>query len=269
MNGEVDYFSLPRPRLFGHRGAAGVAPENTLPSFRRALEEGAAYLELDVHGTRDGAVVVIHDDSVDRTTDGSGPVRELSLSELRQLDAGYRFESDGRYPYRGLGIRIPTLEEVLVELPGVPLNVEIKQVAPAIEEEVARLLARHRSSRRVLLAAEDHRVMERIRRCAPQVATSASADEARDFFERCFSRRPLPPGPPYRALQVPPRFGGIELLDRQIVEAAHSIGVELHVWTLNEETEIERCLELGVDGVMSDFPARLVQVASRLARRGS
>lgn len=137
----ADYFSLPRPRVFGHRGAAALAPENTLPSFALAQALGAPYLELDVRATRDGAVVVIHDATVDRTTDGSGPVAELSFSRLERLDAGYRFSLDGTsFPYRGQGVRVPRLEQVLRQFPGACLNIEIKQAEPDIVEDVVRLL---------------------------------------------------------------------------------------------------------------------------------
>ncbi|MGH7818144.1 MAG: glycerophosphodiester phosphodiesterase family protein, partial [Candidatus Binatia bacterium] len=135
-----DYFSRPRPRLFGHRGAAGVAPENTMVSFRRALADGAEYLELDVHATRDGVVVVIHDATVDRTTDGRGAVRDLTFGELRGLDAGFRFANAEEHPFRGQGVRVPALRELLEELPETALNVEIKQAHPPIERLVVELL---------------------------------------------------------------------------------------------------------------------------------
>ncbi|MEA2625619.1 MAG: glycerophosphoryl diester phosphodiesterase, partial [Candidatus Binatota bacterium] len=147
-----DYFAGPRPRIFGHRGAAGVAPENTLASFQRALDDGAEILELDVHATRDGEVVVIHDPTVDRTTDGHGAVRDLTLADLGRLDAGHAFLRDGGFPFRGSGIRVPTLAEVIDEFPTVPLNVEIKQREPEIEAVVAALVARRGAMKRVMLA---------------------------------------------------------------------------------------------------------------------
>lgn len=265
----ADYFSAPRPRLYGHRGAAGIAPENTLPSFRRAVADGARYLELDVHATRDGVVVVIHDPTLDRTTDGSGEVRALSFDELRRHDAGFRFESAGGHPYRGRGVRVPALEELLDELPAVPLNVEIKQAEPPIEDAVVRLLERRAALARVVLAAEDHAIMERIRARAPQAATSASYAETRAFFEGCFAGALEGFASPARALQVPARYESFELVTPRTLAAAHALGLEMHVWTVNEEVEIERLLRLGVDGVMSDFPARLVAVARRLGLAGA
>jgi len=266
MAGE-EYFSRPRPRLFGHRGAAGVAPENTLPSFERAVRDGAGYLELDVHATRDGVVVVIHDPTLERTTDGAGAVRELTFEELRRHDAGCRFESDGAYPFRGRGIRVPALEELLDAFPDVPLNIEIKQTEPAIESRVVALLERKRALARTLLAAEEDAIMRRVRAHAPEAATSASYGEAHDFFERCFAARFAGYAPVARALQIPARIGEVELVTAATVAAAHRHGIEMHVWTVNEEREMERLLDLGVDGVMSDFPERLVAVARRRGAR--
>jgi glycerophosphoryl diester phosphodiesterase len=260
------YFSHPRPRLFGHRGAAGLAPENTLESFRRAVSEGAEYLELDLHSTRDGVPVVIHDSTLDRTTDGSGPVRERSFAELRGYDAGFRFEEERRHPYRGRGIRVPALEELLDEMPEIPLNIELKQADPPIERAVTALLERKDALGRVVLAAEDDAIMRRIRATAPGVATSASRGEILDFFARCFGKGFEAYASAARALQIPAQYEGIELVTPETLAAAHGVGLEVHVWTVNERDEMERLLRLGVDGVMSDLPGLLVTVARRLSQ---
>src|SRR5918995_6178568 len=142
--GDQDYLT-PGPKdwpvNFAHRGGADIAPENTLEGFRNGIRVGAGVLELDVHTTADGHVVVIHDATVDRTTQSTGTVREMTLAELKRLDAGYRFTRDGgkAFPYRGEGIRIPTLEEVYDEFTEVPINVEIKGERPGIEEAVWRI----------------------------------------------------------------------------------------------------------------------------------
>jgi glycerophosphoryl diester phosphodiesterase len=261
------YFSRPRPRLFGHRGAAGVAPENTLASFERGIADGAELLELDVHATRDGVVVVIHDPTLDRTTDAQGPVRDLAFTELGRHDAGFRFESEGAHPFRGRGIRVPSLQQVLDRFPTVPLNIEIKQADPPIEPLVARLLAENRALDRVLLAAEDDAIMKRIRATVPEVSTSLSYGEVKEFFERCFAGDLGGYTPPGLALQIPPRFGDIDLVTPDTLDAAHLLGLEMHLWTINEETEMERLLALGADGLMSDFPAILRRVADRFLGR--
>ena len=134
----ASFFSGLLPRLFAHRGASGEAPENTLAAFHRAVTLGIEYIELDVHLSRDGHVVVIHDATLERTTNGSGTVREQTLAQLQQWDAGYRFSPDGgaTFPFRAMGVTVPTLAEVFQQCPGVKFTVEIKPEEPAIEEQV-------------------------------------------------------------------------------------------------------------------------------------
>lgn len=257
------YFSTPKPRVFGHRGAAGVAPENTVESFRRAVADGAEILELDVHATRDGEIVVIHDESVDRTTNGRGLVREMALKDLRLLDAGCRFEQEGAFPWRRRGVRIPTLRELLDAFPETPLNVEIKQEQPPIEAAVVDLLRREGGLDRIVLAAEKDPIMRRIREAGEGAQTSLAAGEATDFFQRVFADDLGAYEPPGLALQIPPAFQGTPLVTPETVRAAHRHGLEMHVWTINDEAEMGRLLDLGVDGVMSDLPGKLRAVVDR------
>ena len=260
------YLEGPRPRLFGHRGASGVIPENTLDAFAAAVRAGAERLELDVHATADGEIVVMHDDHVDRTTDGSGPVRSFSLAALRRLDAGHRFRTpDGTYPYRGRGLGVPTLGELLEAIPDVPLNIEVKQLEPPIEAAVLATLDRFDSRDRSLLAAEDGTIMTRIRAAAPDVLTSFSAPEVAEFIYRLRDGELAGYRPPGVALQVPPSFGEVQIITEASVAAAHALGLEIHAWTINDEAEMERLLELGVDALMTDFPAHAFEV---LRRRG-
>jgi glycerophosphoryl diester phosphodiesterase len=263
----MSYFAPPRPRVFGHRGAAGVAPENTLASFALAAPLGADYLELDVHATSDGTVVVLHDPMLDRTTDGRGPVQEQRWSEIARLDAGYQFTHDGRaFPYRGQGVSIPALEELLVRFPSHRFNIEIKQAEPCIVDPVLALLERTGSTSRTLLAAEKDDIMARIRSAAAGgMATGMSAGDAVAFFDRLGSGDWDGYAPPGHALQIPVEFAGMALVSEASLAAAHRLGLEMHVWTINDPAEIERLLDLGVDGVMSDLPG-LVRTA--VDRRG-
>ena len=260
----MKYLEGPRPRLFAHRGAAGVAPENTLEAFAAGLSAGAERLELDVHATRDGEVVVIHDPSVDRTSDGSGPVKEMSLAELKRLDAGYRFVAPGAgTTFRGRDVRVPTLAELLAAFPDVPLNIEIKQEDPPIEPAVLHVLDRFAARARTLLAAEEATIMGRIRAAAPDMLTSFSALDVAEFVQRHRTLDFAGYRPPGIALQIPPSFGDTELITAGTVAAAHALGLEVHAWTINEEQEIETLIGLGVDGIMSDFPARAAAVLHR------
>jgi glycerophosphoryl diester phosphodiesterase len=219
-----------------------------------------------VHLTRDGEVVIFHDDLLERTSDGRGLLRERTLAELRVLDAGHRFTPDGgrTFPFRGRGVAIPTLAETLERFPAMRFNLEIKEPTPGLVERTLELVGGRAD--RTLLAAADDGIMARVRqevahRRVP-VAIGASAGDVIAFVRSALDDKPPPPGP--MALQVPPDFGGRALVTPRFVEHAHAHGLHVHVWTINEPAEIDRMLDLGVDGVMSDFPARVV---SALARR--
>jgi glycerophosphoryl diester phosphodiesterase len=261
----MGYFAAPHPRVFGHRGAAGLAPENTLPSFALAGALGADTLELDVHGSRDGEIVVLHDATLERTTNGEGLVRDHGWDRLARLDAGYRFTFDGRtYPYRGQGIRLSRLAALLAAFPGHRFNIETKSGEPAVVEEVVALLDRAGVASRTLLAAEQGSVMARIRAAAGRrIVTGMSAEEVAAFVDRARREDWAGYEPPGRALQIPPSFGGVRLATREHVEAAHRFGIEVHVWTINDPGEIDAMLDLGVDGVMSDFPGRVRAAVER------
>lgn len=239
-------------------------PENTLESFAAGLDAGAERLELDVHATSDGHVVVLHDALLDRTTDGTGPVRALTLDALRRLDAGARFTApDGSRPFAGRGIRVPTLDALLAAHPDVPLNIEIKQDEPAIEDAVLAVLDRHGARERTLLAAEHIHIMERIRAAAPDMLTGSASAEVADFVFRLREGRLADHRPAGVALQVPPSFGDIEIVTAESVRAAHDLGLEMHVWTINDADEIDRLLDLGVDAIMTDLPAMAMDVYRR------
>ena len=262
------YFAGPKPRVFGHRGAAGLAPENSIPSFALALALGADMLELDVHASRDDVVVVCHDPTLDRTTNGTGLVRERSLYELQQLDAGYHYTRDGHdYPYRGHGVRIPTLEALLRDFPLAYCNIEIKQADPPIVAQVVEVIQRLAAQHRVLLAAEDDTIMREIHHLAGEIATSFSAVEVADFIGRVQNGNWAGYRPGGRALQIPPRFNDIELVTTETVAAAHRCGLEVHVWTVNNADEMHQLLKLGVDGIISDLPGLARVVVDEFVKR--
>jgi len=219
-----------------------------------------------VHATADGEVVVIHDDTLERTTDGTGPVRALPLAALERLDAGHRFRAtDGTYPFRDRGLRVLTLAAVLEAFPEVPLNIEVKQREPEIEAAVLVTLDRFAARERTLLAAEDGAIMARIRAAAPDVLTSFSAPEVAEFVFRLRAGQLGGYTPPGVALQVPPAFRDTAIVTPELIAAAHALGLEVHVWTINDEPEMDRLLDLGVDALMTDFPSRAMAV---LRRRG-
>ncbi len=257
------FLALDRPHLFGHRGASGEAPENTMVSFERAWATGVSYLETDCHATSDGVIVLQHDATLDRTTDGDGPVSAHSYAELQQLDAGYRFTLDGgvTFPFRGTGTRIPRLSELISAFPEARVNLEIKAGEQETVDEVIRLIRKANAEHRFLLAAEDDAIMARIRSVCPGTALGTSRDGAFAFFAALGEGRIADFAAPADALQIPSAAFGQELVTPASIEAAHSLSMQVHVWTINDPSEMRRLLALGVDGLMSDYPAMLVQEA--------
>lgn len=260
------------PRNIAHRGASEAAPENTMESFRRAREAGAGGLELDVHLSRDGRVAVMHDEALGRTTDGTGTIRDKTLYELRSLDAGYRFTSGGlpdegvkgdttEHPYRGRGVRIPTLREVLEEFPGMTVNLDIKQETPGIEREVLDEIDRAGARDRVLVASQKGSVISRFRLLSGgEVVTAASKWEVARFYALSRLRLEGLADPPYDALQVPSEYRGVEFATGRFLEAAHARGVRVDVWTIDDPREMRRMLDLGADSIMTNRPAELRRV---------
>ena len=248
-----------RPLAFAHRGGAALWPENTMVAFRGALELGVDFIETDVHLTRDGIAVTHHDAFVDRTTNGSGPVASHSYAELCQLDAGHRFTPDGfTHPFRGAGASVPRFADLLELEPQVRINVELKASAPKLIREMVRLIRQHAAEHRVVVAAADHRIMTAFRQLnAGRIATSASAREATQFLAAVRTRTDRLLRPRFAALQVPVAVGRVRVVDRAMLEACRRHGVQLHVWTIDEVSEIRRLVELGVDGIMTDRPDRL------------
>lgn len=234
-----------------------------MPAFEGAVGLGYRYLETDVHATRDGVLVTIHDGTLERTTDGSGPVSALTLEEIKRLDAGYRFSPDGgrTFPFRGRGITVPTLAEVAEAFPDVRLNVEAKQKDPPIVGTLGSFIQEGGLHDRILVASfHDAVIKEFRRRMGEPVATAAATWEVVRFWvaSRLGVTRWL--RLPYHALQVPPRQGRLTVVDGRFVRAAHRRGLQVHVWTVDEPEEMRRLLDLGVDGLMSDRPDLLLEV---------
>jgi glycerophosphoryl diester phosphodiesterase len=221
-------------------------------------------LEMDVHSTRDGEVVVIHDETVDRTTDGTGRVGDLSFEEIRALDAGYNFvDPQGNLSFRGRGVTIPRFEEVLAELPGIRLNVETKdgRSAPGLVDAISR----HGAENRVLVAAE----VEGHRK-AVRDYTGPWGASRRDLF-RFFFLIHSPFGALYTpdcdALQIPEVYLGVRVLSRRFIQEAHRRNLPIHVWTVDDPEDMKRLLAMGVDGIQTDRPDLLARILSEVAGR--
>ncbi|MGI9049548.1 MAG: glycerophosphodiester phosphodiesterase [Rubrobacteraceae bacterium] len=261
LRGETGRLPDGRTVNLAHRGDSDSFPENTLAAFEAGVSAGADGLELDVHMTRDGYIVVIHDDTVDRTTNGAGLVRDMTIIGLRDLDAGYWFSPENGYPHRGRGLYASTLSEVLNRFPQAFVNLEIKEARPGIEAVVLDVIRSAGAQDRVVVAAANHRIMRRFRKVSGgRVSTSASQLEIRVFylFSRLRLERLLRPS--YDALQVPPRYGSVTVVTPRFVEAAHRLGVRVDVWTINNPVEMRRLLEFGADTIMTDRPGELSKV---------
>lgn len=234
-----------------HRGGGRLRPEATLPAFEHALAVGADVIEFDVHGSSDGVVVVLHDATVDRTTDGSGAVKDMTFAELRMLDAGYEFTPDGgrSYPYRGMGIQIPTLDEVLDAFPGQYYLIEIKQSEPSIVPQVIASLSAHEVGDHVVLASFNQATIDEVRASAPELFTAMTGPEMVAFYQASEDPSYVPP-----TMFVQPPW---EVLTQAHIDLAHSLGLKVHVWTVNSESLMHDQIELGVDGIMTDDPALL------------
>jgi glycerophosphoryl diester phosphodiesterase len=258
------FFDTSKPAILGHRGAAGIAPENTLLGFRTALECGASIIESDLRATRDGVPVLFHDVDLERTTDGRGPLGGLDWQQLRELDAGYRLTLDeGRsFPFRGRGLRIPSLEQSLTALPEAKFNLEIKDPSEALVSRALTCIRNLDASSRVLLTAGDPCTMRLLRTALSgsdaQPATGASSREVARFLATSFVGSDPPGG--VMALQIPPTCLGAPLITSRLLRHAHAHGIAVHAWTINEVAEMRRLIDLGVDGIVTDFPGRMAKL---------
>lgn len=262
-------FEGDRPLVIAHRGGMGLWPENTLLAFRRASEIGADMLELDVRLTREGEVVVIHDATLERTTDGQGEVAAHDLAALRRLDAGHGWSADGgqSHPYRGQGILIPTLAEVLAAVPHMPKVIEIKVADVGLEDRVCALIKASGQRDRIVVGSFHDRTLERFRTLCPGVATSAGASAARLLVG--LSRVGLAGllSPNYQLLQIPPRHRGQPVATAELLEDARARGLHVQLWTINEQPAMRRLIDMGAQGLITDYPDRALQLLNARRQR--
>jgi len=258
------YFDTARPMVIAHQGGDGLRPGNTLVAFQNAVDLGVDVLEMDVNQTRDGALVLIHDTTVERTTDGRGAVADLTLAEIKALDAAYHWPYHGEErPYRGRGVHVPTLDEVIARFPRQRYNIELKPDAAAPARALCAALDRLGAARRVLVASFHATAMEAFREACPTVPTSAHAGETRWFYlqYRLGVWRLARPGAP--ALQVPQTSAGFDLTTAGFIDAAASRGLHLDFWTINDPADMRVLVERGAGGIITDRPDLLLEVLGR------
>jgi len=259
-----DNFSADQyPLVIAHAGSE-LFPHDTL----FALEEYAAMdvdvLEMDLHMTADGEIILIHDHTVDRTTDGSGDVREMTLVEVQALDAGWYWTKDKQsYPFRGQGIMIPRLEEVFEIFPDYPMIIEIKQDSPSMASPLCELIRKYGMENKVMVASSREIAMGEFRSSCPEVATSATRAEVKQFVVRSFLLLGGTVTPAYEALHVPEKDNGIPIVTPLFLWFAHNRNLQVHIWTINEVEEIQRFIDMGLDGIMTDRTDTMLEILGR------
>lgn len=258
-------------KRIAHRGASAEAPENTIPAIQLALEKYRVdMVEIDLRLSKDKVPVVFHDATLERTTDGKGPLSRHSLNELKARDAGFSFDPEGKgiFPYRGKGVTIPTLEEVLRQFPEANFLLEIKEKSPSCVEKILRVIQRFRGKGSLLVGSFHGSVTRELRQLRDSSIKSVfSRDEvlwACLVFALGFKRF----SPPAHHASLPRREYGMRLDEAKWIAFLHRCGVKVYYWTIDETLEMEELIKAGADGILTNFPGRLNQVTSGIAPTG-
>lgn len=256
------------PLVIAHRGGKGLWPENSLFAFERASALGVDMLEMDLQLSSDGELMVIHDLTLERTTNGEGPVAALSLEQLQALDAGYNWSADGgqSYPYRGQGIRIPSFTEVLARVPTTPKVIEIKVPDVGMETLLCEALQAHQQTERVLVGSFYDRSLQLFREHCPGVATSAGPGSVRLLVALNWLGLGGLLSPSYQALQIPEAHSGLVVASPSLLQTAAQRGLSVQLWTINEQPAMRRLLDQGAHALITDYPDRALQVLGRSTR---
>ncbi|MBC8087260.1 MAG: hypothetical protein H7Z40_08325 [Phycisphaerae bacterium] len=250
--------------VIGHRGNRAHAPENTLESMRQATALGVDAVEFDLRVSRDGVLVLMHDPTLDRTTDATGPVSARTVTELRAVDAGAKFTADGgqTFPYRGRGIHVPTFDEAVDLLREIPMIIELKIAATT--ELIRAAVKRHNIAHRVVVAGFDSSVVHPLRGAG--FPLGATTSDSVGLLPAAFLHRPAEVRE-FHTVNIPPTWNGFPVPFRLLSRSLKPVGVPIHVWTINTAKEAERLWDAGVCGIISDDPATIIQ--ARDARFGT
>ena len=245
-----------------HRGGLGLSPENTIVSFQRAIKEGADILELDIRSTSDSMLVLLHDETVDRTTNGKGRISDLTLKEAKTLNAGYWWtENDSlSFPFRTLNIKIPTFNEFLTNFKDYKLNIEIKQHDKFIAKKLCESIKENQIQDNVVIGSFDDEVLDEFRYQCPDVATSPGRDEISTFYGFSYVYLDKFYRPKSDIYQLPEFFRTTHVLTERLVDAAKQKNIPIFVWTVNDPDEMRRFIEMGLNGIITDYPDRLSKV---------
>lgn len=263
------YKTSSAPLVIAHQGGDGVWPGDTMYAFENAVNIGADVLEMDAHITKDGQIVLMHDEQVDRTTNGTGLIEDLSLAELKQLDAAYRWSQDGgqTFPFRGQGIQVPTLEELFQAFPQMRYVIEIKLTKNPIDKPLCELIRQHNMQDKVVIASFHDEAMQNFRETCPEVATSASRGEVTKFvlLGKIFLSGLI--APHYQSIQPPydPQESmNIPVMTKRFIREAHAKNVKVEPWTVDDPELMKQYIGWGVDGIMTDRPDIMMEVLKDL-----
>ena len=254
--------------MFAHRGGARLAPENTLAAFVRGIDAGADGVECDVHLSADGVPVVIHDATLDRTTDARGPVNARTAADLARVDAGYHFDADAGFPWRGRAVGVPSLAQVLDALPDARVIIEMKLGGAALAAAVAHVIRRADAVSRVCVGSFHVEAVTALRAADPAIPTSASQAEVKWTLYRSWVRWPGGPARGYCAFQVPEHAGRVRVVSPGFVRQVHREGCVVQVWVVDERERAVQLLSWGVDGLISDRPDLIVQARNEFVAHG-
>ncbi|GAA5502525.1 glycerophosphodiester phosphodiesterase [Deinococcus xinjiangensis] len=247
-----------------HQGGEELWPSNTMLAYKNAAALGVDMLDMDMHSTKDGVLVLSHDDTLDCLTDRVGKISELTYAEVGQADAGYRLTPAGAsgFPFRGQGVTLPKVRDILTTFPTFPMTIEIKEARPSVAQPFCDLLRETHMTAKVIVASFSDLAMNESRAACPEVTTSMTEKELKPLVilsKVGLARFAKAAG---QVAQVPVRSGSIEIVTPSFVRAMHARGIAVHVWTINDEPEMRRLAALGVDGIMSDRPDLLKKVLS-------
>lgn len=275
-----------RPLVMAHRGDSAKVPENTLPAFQEAYQLNVDCIETDVRMTQDNQFVFLHDKKLNRTTNTSGLVEEFPLNQLQSFDAGYKFKfkehGQSKYPYRGKGLKIEKVDDIVPQFPNVRFNMDIKTKHPDAPRLLAEKLKQLHIENRVIVASFHDIQIQRFRACS-SIPTSAAPREVIHFrkIANAWVKNNTFPQEigstnfdeiqksifgyilPFKALQIPEKLI-IRVINPAFVQFAHMVGIAVQVWTINTRAQMEKLLKWGVDGIFSDKPGLLLQVMKDL-----
>jgi glycerophosphoryl diester phosphodiesterase len=264
---EKPFFKNDRPLVFAHQGGELIAPSNTIAAFSQAADMGVDILDTDLHITKDGYLVAIHDPTVDRTTNGHGKISNMTLAEIQKLDAGYHFKDlQGQYSNRGKGVYIPTVDDLFQKFGNYRWSMEIKDDNPSGRyDEMAKklwsLIKKYHMEDKIFISSFDQNILTTFEKYAKgRVAISGGRQEVTKFviFHKFFLRDLYQPH--VDAFQVPTASSGFDLTDKRLISGAHRRGMKMIYWTIDDEKTMKELIDAGADGIQTNRPDLLLKL---------